>query len=65
MLASLNRKGFDCVSDEIYQARLAVCRECPSLAYGNTCLHCGCIVQIRAKFKEKGCPNPGYSKWQE
>ncbi|MFC5529793.1 DUF6171 family protein [Cohnella yongneupensis] len=46
------------VSDEQYAMRLAACRTCESLAYASTCMHCGCFVQVRAKFKDKGCPHP-------
>lgn len=48
-----------CVTDDVYEQRLASCAACPSLQYGTTCAHCGCIVQVRAKLKDKGCPAPG------
>lgn len=46
------------VADEQYEARLEACRTCDSLAYGTTCMHCGCFVRVRAVFKDKGCPHP-------
>ncbi|MBB6672391.1 DUF6171 family protein [Cohnella nanjingensis] len=63
MLAALADKEFDVVSDTKYADRLASCRRCPSLQYGSTCMHCGCIVEIRAKLGDKGCPHPAGSRW--
>jgi hypothetical protein len=53
------------VSDEVYQARLKTCESCPSLHYGTTCAHSGCIVRYRAKFKNKSCPFAGKPKWEK
>ncbi|WP_078543994.1 DUF6171 family protein [Litchfieldia alkalitelluris] len=53
------------VSDEIYAARLRICEGCPSLQYGTTCAHSGCIVRYRAKFKNKSCPFSGKPKWEK
>jgi hypothetical protein len=53
------------VSDEIYSERLKICGNCPSLQYGTTCAHSGCIVRIRAKFKNKSCPFAGKPKWEK
>jgi len=52
-----------CVSDDVYSARLRMCRDCPRLIGGHTCSLCGCFVRVRAKFKEKGCPAPGGAGW--
>lgn len=41
--------------EEIYRARLAVCRECPELLNG-TCRLCGCYVETRAAKKVQQCP---------
>lgn len=51
------------VSEEEYQRRLALCRSCDSLQYGTTCIHCGCIVEIRAKLAASHCPYPYDPKW--
>jgi hypothetical protein len=51
------------VSDDIYEKRLDICMECPSLQNGMTCQHSGDIVTYRALFKEKGCPYPRSSRW--
>ncbi|WP_419954438.1 DUF6171 family protein [Neobacillus niacini] len=53
------------VSDEIYLERLKICDSCPSLQYGTTCAHSGCIVRYRAKFKNKSCPISGKPKWEK
>jgi hypothetical protein len=53
------------VSDEVYQSRLKICENCPSLKYGTTCAHSGCIVRYRAKFKHKSCPFAGKPKWEK
>lgn len=41
--------------DELYQARLSLCRECDRLRNG-TCLLCGCYVEMRAAKKHMSCP---------
>ncbi|MCR4649860.1 MAG: DUF6171 family protein [Lachnospiraceae bacterium] len=48
-------KAADRSSDELYNKRLEVCRECEKLNAG-TCLSCGCYVEIRAAMKRSGCP---------
>ncbi|WP_040950226.1 DUF6171 family protein [Gorillibacterium massiliense] len=53
-----------CVSDEVYQQRLSVCRLCSKLEGGFTCRSCGCIVPVVAKLKQRGCPLPGGGLWQ-
>ncbi len=49
----------DRASDELYEERLDVCKECSSFLAG-TCLKCGCYVEIRAALKSNGCP---IKKW--
>ncbi|WP_416147378.1 DUF6171 family protein [Salipaludibacillus sp. HK11] len=51
------------ISEELYQQRLSTCMECPSLLYGTTCQHSGCIVHYRAMIQEKSCPHPKEAKW--
>jgi predicted Zn-ribbon and HTH transcriptional regulator len=46
-----------------YSRRLTICKACPSLVYGTTCRHCGCLVHARALTKASRCPNPGDAKW--
>ncbi|MBU9721579.1 MULTISPECIES: DUF6171 family protein [Bacillaceae] len=51
------------VSDELYEERLDLCMDCPSLMYGTTCQHSGELVSYRALYKEKACPFPGEPRW--
>lgn len=50
------------VEDTTAAARLMVCQNCPDLQYGTTCRHCGCLVEILARLKEKRCPAPA-ARW--
>lgn len=52
-------KSGDRVSEEKYEARLLVCKECDKLNEG-TCAACGCYVELRALAKVSACP---YKKW--
>lgn len=52
-------KKQDKVSDEVYEQRLNVCRECERLIEA-TCDACGCYVEFRAAVKTGRCP---YKKW--
>lgn len=45
-------------SDEVYDARLAVCKACDQLNAG-TCLQCGCYVEARAARIDMHCPMGG------
>lgn len=51
------------VSKEIYKERLTKCKNCPSLMNGNTCMHCGCLVQYRARIADNNCPYPVGERW--
>lgn len=42
--------------DEIYEARLSVCRECELLFQG-MCRRCGCYVELRAAIGRNTCPD--------
>lgn len=50
------------VSNEVYTARLEVCRHCSSLEEG-TCMKCGCYVEMRAIKKRLSCPDED-DKWK-
>lgn len=52
-------KVADRVTEENYERRLAVCRECDRLNAG-TCMACGCYVELRAVAKVSRCPK---KKW--
>lgn len=42
-------------SDEAYEARLALCRQCQELQNA-TCMQCGCYVESRAAKQRMYCP---------
>ncbi len=44
---------------ELYEDRLAVCKEC-DLLYQGMCRSCGCYVELRAAIAKRKCP---YGKW--
>lgn len=46
-------------SDELYEKRLNICKECDYLNEG-TCGACGCYVELRAATKASKCP---YKHW--
>ena len=48
--------------EELYQKRLALCKECEELISG-TCIKCGCYVEFRAAFLNQKCPNAKNRKW--
>lgn len=52
-----------CVPDEVYEQRLALCNTCPKLQDGMTCLVCGCIIPVVAKLKTRECVLPGDKRW--
>ena len=43
------------VPPEIYEARLALCADCPHRLF-YTCVKCGCYVQARAAKRANACP---------
>ncbi len=49
-------------TDAEYARRLAICVGCADLLYGNTCRHCGCLVEVRARIRDKSCPAPA-ERW--
>lgn len=46
-------------SEEIYEKRLAICKECDYLLEG-MCRACGCFVELRASIQNNVC---SYAKW--
>ncbi len=44
---------------ELYEERLAVCKECDFLLQG-MCRSCGCYVELRAAVTKNSCP---YKRW--
>lgn len=49
-------KEADRVSDDVYEKRLQICKECEKLNAG-TCNACGCYVELRALGKTGKCPD--------
>ena len=47
------------VSENLYETRLAICKDCELLNAG-TCNGCGCYVELRALSKTGKCPR---KKW--
>lgn len=45
----------DKVSDECYEERLSICKDCDLLQSG-MCRLCGCYVELRAAMKVRSCP---------
>lgn len=43
------------VTQELYEERLMICRDCPQLMNG-MCRICGCFVELRAALKVRKCP---------
>lgn len=43
-------------TEELYESRLAVCKECDLLFQG-MCRTCGCYVELRAAVTKNKCPN--------
>lgn len=41
--------------EELYQKRLAVCKQCDNL-WDGMCKKCGCYVELRAAIRNKSCP---------
>lgn len=52
-------KRQDRADEQVYEQRLAVCKECDRL-YEATCQACGCYVELRAAIRHGRCP---YKKW--
>lgn len=46
---------------EIYEERLAACKQCGSLLNG-MCRICGCFVEMRAAIAKNSCPDI-HKKW--
>ena len=44
------------VKKEIAKERWDYCTNCPSLTKLNRCLHCGCFMKLKVKYKKSSCP---------
>ena len=45
--------------EDVRESRLATCKACDQLNTG-TCMGCGCLVELKAAYKNEKCP---YRKW--
>jgi hypothetical protein len=45
--------------EDAYQSRLTQCKACEQLNNG-TCMGCGCLVELKAAYKNEKCP---FRKW--
>lgn len=50
------------VDNELYCQRISKCKHCDFLISG-MCLKCGCYVEVRARLKDKACPDINEKKW--
>ncbi len=51
----------DRVPENVYEARLTVCKQCDFLNAG-TCNACGCYVELRALARLSRCPHKKWGK---
>ncbi|MCU6792639.1 DUF6171 family protein [Paenibacillus sp. WQ 127069] len=59
----IDSRHVELADDVISAGRLAQCVSCTGYTLGGTCKYCGCLVQIRTKIKDRGCPYPLTPKW--
>lgn len=52
----------DLVSESLYEKRISKCKNCDFLISG-MCQKCGCYVEVRARLKNKDCPNVDDRLW--
>lgn len=50
------------VTETDYNNRISYCKTCDNLISG-MCLKCGCYVEVRARLKDKNCPNFDNPLW--
>lgn len=63
-LAVQGKEPHELTPADMLEKRLAACMSCPSLQFGTTCKHCGCMVQIRTRLLSSYCPSPYGSQWE-
>jgi hypothetical protein len=57
------RPRMECVTDDVYEARLLACSQCQELIGGHTCGISGSIVRVRALAAAQNCPGYSGSRW--
>lgn len=61
-LKNFSSSGYKLVSDEIFEERLDICKECPDFNSAiSQCRQCGCLLSIKAKWASEKCP---LDKWE-
>ncbi|MFD1885978.1 hypothetical protein [Paenibacillus wenxiniae] len=63
-LAMAGKQADELASETVQQERFQRCMVCPSLQFGTTCKHCGCLVHIRTRLQASHCPAPAGSHWE-
>ena len=59
------KDNFKKVSPTVYKERMETCLACPDLTpNGNRCLHCGCLMTVKAGWKSSRCADPAGPKWK-
>lgn len=56
VLQVTSMKGVRLIDNNIYEKRISACLDCEHLEYGSTCMLCGCVMQVRARLENGGCP---------
>ncbi len=64
-LAIAGKQANELASEAVQQERFQRCMACPSLQFGTTCKHCGCLVHIRTRLQASYCPSPTGSQWEQ
>ncbi|QGQ96053.1 hypothetical protein EHS13_14795 [Paenibacillus psychroresistens] len=62
---NLRIKAVKVVTEAEYADRIDACLACPALQYGTTCMHCGCLVHLKAKLRVSKCPFPYAPRWEK
>lgn len=52
----------DKISEDEYIKRISHCKNCDYLISG-MCIKCGCYVEVRARLKDKNCPDINEREW--
>ncbi|WP_322923153.1 hypothetical protein [Paenibacillus campi] len=63
-LALAGKEAEELATAAVQEERFQRCMVCPSLQFGTTCKHCGCLVHIRTRLQASRCPSPAGSQWE-
>lgn len=62
-IAMQGKQEHELANPALQQERFNTCMSCPSLQFGTTCKHCGCLVHIRTRLVASRCPSPYGAQW--